>query len=224
MLSPPARARSLHRALPRAHHACGTLPAIRASFDRERDQFTNLRAHSVLWKRRDVDEDVALSPGGQNEAKAAVVVPAGDRAVGAHVQSMLSLPVPLLTSVSFHDAVRTLSAQRSGFLHAARLTRTRYGSDRDIIRNRAQGYALDPNGVRLNDSPISMNLPGAAGALSASAGDMVRWQIALTRRWASRRGGAAGSLRRSTKGARAGIGGRRLQPAGTTLPQRQRFA
>lgn len=60
------------------------------------------------------------------------------------------------------------------------LTRTRYGSDREIIRNRAQGYALDPNGVRLNDSLINMNVPGAAGALSASAGDMGRWQIALT--------------------------------------------
>lgn len=60
------------------------------------------------------------------------------------------------------------------------LTRTRYGSEREIIRNRAQGYALDPNGVRLNDSLISMNVPGGAGALSASAGDMVRWQIALT--------------------------------------------
>jgi CubicO group peptidase (beta-lactamase class C family) len=59
------------------------------------------------------------------------------------------------------------------------LMRTRYGSEREIIRNRAQGYALDPNGVRLNDSLISMNLPGAAGALSSTAGDMVRWQIAL---------------------------------------------
>lgn len=59
------------------------------------------------------------------------------------------------------------------------LTRTRYGSEREIIRNRAQGYALDPNGVRLNDGLVSMNVPGGAGALSASAGDMVRWQIAL---------------------------------------------
>jgi CubicO group peptidase (beta-lactamase class C family) len=61
------------------------------------------------------------------------------------------------------------------------LTRTRYGSEREVIRNRAQGYGIDPaTGRQVNDALISMNTPGAAGALSASAGDLVRWQIALT--------------------------------------------
>jgi CubicO group peptidase (beta-lactamase class C family) len=60
------------------------------------------------------------------------------------------------------------------------LTRTFYGSERDIIPNRAQGYAFDPAMGRLsNDAPVSMDNPGAAGALAASAGDLVRWQIAL---------------------------------------------
>ncbi len=86
------------------------------------------------------------------------------------------------------------------------LTRTRYGSEREIIRNRAQGYALDPNGVRLNDSLISMNVPGAAGALSASAGDMVRWQIALS----GGRAVSADSWRQMTESAvSAGQGGAR---------------
>jgi D-alanyl-D-alanine carboxypeptidase len=76
------------------------------------------------------------------------------------------------------------------------LTRTRYGSEREIIKNRAQGYALDPAGVRLNDALISMNVPFAAGALSASAGDLVRWQIALV-------GGRAVS---AESGARYGFG------------------
>jgi CubicO group peptidase (beta-lactamase class C family) len=31
----------------------------------------------------------------------------------------------------------------------------------------------------VNDELINMNTPGAAGALSASAGDLVRWQVAL---------------------------------------------
>jgi CubicO group peptidase (beta-lactamase class C family) len=61
------------------------------------------------------------------------------------------------------------------------LTHTRYGSETAIIPHRAQGYAFDPNtGSRSNDAAISMNTPGAGGALVSSAGDLVRWQIALT--------------------------------------------
>jgi D-alanyl-D-alanine carboxypeptidase len=60
------------------------------------------------------------------------------------------------------------------------LTRTRYASERDIIRNRAQGYSRDATGILVNDASISMNPPGAAGGLGASAGDLVRWQMALT--------------------------------------------
>lgn len=60
------------------------------------------------------------------------------------------------------------------------LARTRYGSEREVIPNRAQGYGRDPaSGEWVNDDLIHMNTPGAAGALSASAGDLVRWQIAL---------------------------------------------
>lgn len=58
------------------------------------------------------------------------------------------------------------------------LTRTRQGSDRQIIKNRAQGYA-GTGSARLNDASISMNVPGGAGALSSTAGDLLRWQIAL---------------------------------------------
>lgn len=60
------------------------------------------------------------------------------------------------------------------------LTHTRYGSERDIIPNRAQGYDVDAAGKLVNDALISMNPPGAAGALVSTAGDLVRWQIALT--------------------------------------------
>jgi D-alanyl-D-alanine carboxypeptidase len=62
------------------------------------------------------------------------------------------------------------------------LARTRYGSERDIIRNRAQGYAWNPaRRSHYNDALISMTTPGAAGALSASAGDLVRWEMALAK-------------------------------------------
>lgn len=60
------------------------------------------------------------------------------------------------------------------------LTRTRYGSARDIIPNRAQGYDPGPEGELMNDALINMNTPGAAGALISTAGDLVRWQMALT--------------------------------------------
>jgi D-alanyl-D-alanine carboxypeptidase len=61
------------------------------------------------------------------------------------------------------------------------LAHTRYGSESEIILHRAQGYAFNPNtGSHSNDAAISMNTPGAGGALVSSAGDLVRWQVALT--------------------------------------------
>jgi CubicO group peptidase (beta-lactamase class C family) len=61
------------------------------------------------------------------------------------------------------------------------LAQTRYGSETEIIPHRAQGYSFDPStGSRANDAAISMNVPGGGGALVSSAGDLVRWQIALT--------------------------------------------
>lgn len=61
------------------------------------------------------------------------------------------------------------------------LAHTRYGSESEIIPRRAQGYLFDRDkGSHTNDAAISMNGPGAGGALVSSAGDLVRWQIALT--------------------------------------------
>jgi CubicO group peptidase (beta-lactamase class C family) len=61
------------------------------------------------------------------------------------------------------------------------LAHTLYGFEGRLIPKRAQGYALDPDRrVRSNDQPMSMLNPGAAGALVSTAGDLVRWQIALT--------------------------------------------
>jgi len=61
------------------------------------------------------------------------------------------------------------------------LAQTRYGSESAIIPRRAQGYSFDPNtGSHTNDAAIIMNVPGGGGALVSSAGDLVRWQFALT--------------------------------------------
>ena len=59
------------------------------------------------------------------------------------------------------------------------LARTRYDSNRDLIKNRAQGYGWD--GAQLvNDQILGMNQPGAAGGILSTAGDLVRWQMALS--------------------------------------------
>ena len=61
------------------------------------------------------------------------------------------------------------------------LAQTRHGSESAIIPQRAQGYSFDPNTLsHSNDAAISMNVPGGGGGLVSSAGDLVRWQIALT--------------------------------------------
>ena len=59
------------------------------------------------------------------------------------------------------------------------LARTRYDSNRELIRNRAQGYTLD-EGQLVNDQMIGMAQPGAAGGILSTAGDLVRWQMALS--------------------------------------------
>ncbi len=47
-----------------------------------------------------------------------------------------------------------------------------------IVPNRAEGYRVE-EGVLLNDEPLSMHLPFAAGALGASVLDLIRWSVAL---------------------------------------------
>ncbi len=59
------------------------------------------------------------------------------------------------------------------------LHRTCYDSNSDLIKNRAQGYAL-VNGQVVNDRPLGMSQPGAAGALLSTGEDLVTWSMALT--------------------------------------------
>ena len=58
------------------------------------------------------------------------------------------------------------------------LTRTRYDSNKELIKNRAQGYGV-VDGKPANDDPLSPNHPYAAGSLLSSGGDLVRWSMAL---------------------------------------------
>src|SRR5690606_31492917 len=58
------------------------------------------------------------------------------------------------------------------------LTQTMYCDERAIVPHRADGYQLDRGGV-VNAEPLSMNPPGAAGALCSTARDLVRWNRRL---------------------------------------------
>jgi len=59
------------------------------------------------------------------------------------------------------------------------MPRTRYGSNTDLIKDRAQGYQ-QTFGFMKNDDLIGMSQPGAAGALLSTAGELVRWSQALS--------------------------------------------
>lgn len=67
---------------------------------------------------------------------------------------------------------------REAFFDPLQLTRTRYDSNEELLLNRAQGYAFE-NERFSNDGLLDMRQPGAAGGLISSAGDLVKWQLAL---------------------------------------------
>jgi CubicO group peptidase (beta-lactamase class C family) len=58
------------------------------------------------------------------------------------------------------------------------LTGSSYCDERPIIPRRAEGYEI-VDGELMNDSPLSMNQPGAAGALCSTIVDMLSWASAL---------------------------------------------
>ena len=59
------------------------------------------------------------------------------------------------------------------------LERTHYLSNRPLIPGRAEGYEVGEGNGFVNDEPLSMELPYAAGSLGASVVDLLAWQRAL---------------------------------------------
>jgi len=84
---------------------------------------------------------------------------------------------PMLEAVDGRSYAQFLQEELFGPLG---LTHTRYDSNRDLIRNRAQGYDFDPGVGPFNDALIAMGNAGAGGGLLSTAGDLVRWSMALT--------------------------------------------
>ena len=85
----------------------------------------------------------------------------------------LGMVIEKVTGASYGDVLQTELCAPLG------LARTRYDSNREVIENRAQGYAMEA-GRLVNDQAIGMSQPGAAGGILSTAGDLVRWQMALT--------------------------------------------
>ena len=59
------------------------------------------------------------------------------------------------------------------------LERTHYLSNAPLVPGRAEGYEVGEAGGFVNDEPLSMALPYAAGSLGASVLDLLAWQRAL---------------------------------------------
>ena len=53
-----------------------------------------------------------------------------------------------------------------------------YGNNRELIKNRVEGYEQNENGY-VNASYLSMSIAHAAGALTSTIDDMLKWQNAL---------------------------------------------
>jgi D-alanyl-D-alanine carboxypeptidase len=67
---------------------------------------------------------------------------------------------------------------RSAQFEPLGLTQTLYCHERPIVPHRVEGYGVE-DGTIINAAPLSMNAPGAAGALCSTARDLVRWTRAL---------------------------------------------
>ena len=59
------------------------------------------------------------------------------------------------------------------------MTSSSYGNTRELVKNRVNGYEQDASGY-VNANFISMTLPHAAGSLTSTVDDMLKWQNALT--------------------------------------------
>jgi CubicO group peptidase (beta-lactamase class C family) len=58
------------------------------------------------------------------------------------------------------------------------LRETHYLYNKPIVKNRAEGYEISEGDI-VNDDPLSMRLPYAAGSLGSSVMDLLAWQKAL---------------------------------------------
>lgn len=85
---------------------------------------------------------------------------------------LLGMIIEKVTGTSYRNTINDKLAPALG------LQSTSYCDESPIIPHRAQGYEVR-NGKLINDDPISMNTPGAAGAICSTVLDLLAWRKAL---------------------------------------------
>lgn len=87
---------------------------------------------------------------------------------------VLGYIIELVSGMSYEVFIQKNIFEKAG------MDRSRYASDRAIIKNRAYGYQKKETGY-VNKTRISFTVPFSSGSLMSTAGDMLRWQNALTK-------------------------------------------
>lgn len=87
---------------------------------------------------------------------------------------VLGYIIELVSGKSYESFISNQIFQKAGMLHSY------YASDREIIKNRANGYH-QKEGKYVNKTYISYSLPFSSGALMSTAEDMLLWQLALSK-------------------------------------------
>jgi CubicO group peptidase (beta-lactamase class C family) len=85
---------------------------------------------------------------------------------------LLGLIIEKVSGQSYADFLRR------NFWEPLGMVETHYLDNDPIIRNRAEGYEVRDGSV-VNDQPLSMKLPYAAGGLGSTVFDLLKWQRAL---------------------------------------------
>lgn len=86
---------------------------------------------------------------------------------------LLGMIVEKVTGKTYAECVMTEFFEPLGLMHI------RYDTNGEIVPGRAQGYTIE-KGKLVNDAPLGMSQPFAAGSLMSTASDLVHWQMALT--------------------------------------------
>jgi len=105
----------------------------------------------------------------------------GTAALGpAGVESMYGAPSTFPRTAAARRAAEESFAEylQTHIFKPIGMTASSYCDQTAIVPHRAEGYERE-NGQLVNDAPLSMNIPGAAGALCSTVLDMLRWQRAL---------------------------------------------
>jgi CubicO group peptidase (beta-lactamase class C family)/uncharacterized protein YneR len=85
---------------------------------------------------------------------------------------LLGYIIEVVSEISYEDFIEKNIFEKIG------MTNSYYGSNSQIINNRADGYQEGSNGYE-NANYLSMTLPYAAGSLMSTTSDLLKWQIAL---------------------------------------------